>query len=52
MRFRGFLWGSVQILVRLVRFGGPQSVEFGAKLGAKALGAVRRSMGEGCLAEP
>ena len=42
-------WGSVQILVRLARFGAPQSVEFGAKLGAKTPGAVRRStVGELC----
>ena len=31
-------WGSVRTVVRLARFGVVQSVEFGAKLGAKTLG--------------
>ena len=43
VRFSGFHWVSVQILVRLVRFGVSQSVEFGAKLGAKTMGVIRRS---------
>ena len=36
-------WGSVRTVVRLALFGVPQSVQFGAKLGAETMGVIRRS---------